>query len=105
MSVLITTGVLAAWGFSLLITLLGSGETFYEAAAMLVTFVLFGHWMEMKSRRGTTDALRALFNLVPPSASVLRDGRERKEATGFIGLITHRNHLIEGLSQGAIKGF
>ena len=105
MSVLITTGVLAAWGFSLLITLLGSGETFYEAAAMLVTFVLFGHWMEMKSRRGTTEALRALFNLVPPTASVLRDGRERKEATGFIGLITHRNHLIEGLSQGAIKGF
>src|SRR5579885_193661 len=32
MSVLIATGVLAAWGFSLLITVLGEGETFYEAA-------------------------------------------------------------------------
>src|SRR5919202_924808 len=84
MSVLITIGVLAAWGFSLLITLLGSGETFYEAAAMLVTFVLFGHWMEMKSRRGTTDALRALFNLVPPTASVLRDGREMELPTSAI---------------------
>src|SRR5215203_5278498 len=75
MSVLIATGVLAAYLFSVLITFLG-GETFYEAAAMLVTFVLFGHWMEMRSRRGTTDALRALFDLVPPQATVIRDGEE-----------------------------
>ncbi len=75
MSVLIATGVLAAYLFSVLITSLG-GETFYEAAAMLVTFVLFGHWMEMRSRRGTNDALRALFDLVPPQATVIRDGEE-----------------------------
>ncbi|HET6660009.1 MAG TPA: heavy metal translocating P-type ATPase [Rubrobacter sp.] len=75
MSVLIATGVLAAYIFSVLITFLG-GETFYEAAAMLVTFVLFGHWMEMRSRRGTNDALRALFDLVPPQATVIRDGEE-----------------------------
>src|SRR5919106_1305309 len=75
MSVLIATGVLAAYLFSVLITFLG-GETFYEAAAMLVTFVLFGHWMEMRSRRGTNDALRALFDLVPPQATVVRDGDE-----------------------------
>src|SRR5215212_3520854 len=75
MSVLIATGVLAAYLFSVLITFIG-GETFYEAAAMLVTFVLFGHWMEMRSRRGTNDALRALFDLVPPQATVIRDGEE-----------------------------
>jgi Cu2+-exporting ATPase len=75
MSVLIATGVLAAYLFSVLITFLG-GETFYEAAAMLVTFVLFGHWMEMRSRRGTNDALRALFDLVPPQATVIRGGEE-----------------------------
>src|ERR671912_355527 len=75
MSVLIAIGVLAAYLFSVLITFLG-GETFYEAAAMLVTFVLFGHWMEMRSRRGTSDALRALFDLVPPQATVIRDGEE-----------------------------
>src|SRR5215216_1728479 len=75
MSVLIATGVLAAYLFSVLITFLG-GETFYEAAAMLVTFVLFGHWMEMRSRRGTNDALRALFDLVPPQATVIQDGQE-----------------------------
>lgn len=76
MAVLIATGVLAAYLFSVLLTLIGSNEVFFEAAAMLVTFVLFGHWMEMKSRRGTTDALRALFALVPPTALVVRDGQE-----------------------------
>lgn len=42
MSVLIATGVLAAYLFSVLILFVG-GEAFFEAAAMLVTFVLFGH--------------------------------------------------------------
>ena len=75
MSVLIAVGVLAAWSFSVLITVIG-GETFYEAAVLLVTFVLFGHWMEMKARRGTTDSLRALFDIVPPKATVIRNGAE-----------------------------
>lgn len=76
MAVLIAVGITAAYAFSVVLTLTGSQESFYEAAAMLTTFVLFGHWMEMKSRRGTTDALQALFNLVPPQARVMRDGKE-----------------------------
>jgi P-type Cu2+ transporter len=83
MSVLIAVGVLAAWSFSALITVIG-GETFYEAAVLLVTFVLFGHWMEMKARRGTTDSLRALFDIVPPKATVLRDGQEVEVPTSEI---------------------
>jgi Cu2+-exporting ATPase len=77
MSVLIAVGVLAAWLSSVFLTIVGD-ETFFEAAAMLVTFVLFGHWMEMKSRKGTSDSLRALFDIVPPSATVIRDGEERE---------------------------
>jgi Cu2+-exporting ATPase len=84
MSVLIATGVLAAYVASLVLMALGGQEVFFEAAAMLVTFVLFGHWMEMKSRRGTTDALRALFDLVPPMATVLRDGAEVEVPTAEI---------------------
>ena len=76
MSVLIAVGVLAAYLASVYLTISGSKELFYEAAAMLVTFVLFGHWMEMKSRRGSSDALHALFNLVPPKARVLRSDNE-----------------------------
>jgi Cu2+-exporting ATPase len=76
MSVLIATGVLAAYFASIYLSFTPEATVFYEAAAMLVTFVLFGHWMEMKSRRGTSDALRALFDLVPPTATVLRNGQE-----------------------------
>ncbi len=76
MAVLIAVGITAAYGFSILLTLVGSADSYYEAAAMLITFVLFGHWMEMKSRRGTTDALQALFNLVPPQARIFKDGKE-----------------------------
>ncbi len=84
MSVLIAVGVLAAYLFSVIIPVLNAGETFYEAAAMLVTFVLFGHWMEMRSRRGTSDALQALFNLVPPKARVVRGGQVVEIATSEI---------------------
>ncbi len=76
MAVLIATGVLAAYFGSIYLSLQGTEETFYEAAAMLVTFVLFGHWLEMKSRKGTYDSLRALFDLVPPKATVIRNGKE-----------------------------
>src|SRR5258708_1561457 len=51
---------------------------------MLVTFVLFGHWMEMKARRGTTDALRALFDLTPPTARIVREGVEREVGTADV---------------------
>jgi Cu2+-exporting ATPase len=84
MSMLITTGVLAAYLSSVYLTIIGNPTAYYEAAAMLVTFVLFGHWMEMKSRRGTSDALRALFDLTPPMARVLRDGAEREVPTAEV---------------------
>ncbi len=86
MAVLIAVGITAAYGFSILLTLIGSMDSYYEAAAMLITFVLFGHWMEMKSRRGTTDALQALFNLVPPQARVFKDGKEILVSTSDIQL-------------------
>lgn len=86
MSVLIAVGISAAYFFSVVLTFLGSHDTFYEAAAMLITFVLFGHWMEMKSRRGTTDALQALFNLVPPKARIIKNGQEQLIFTSEVKL-------------------
>ncbi|MDO8461216.1 MAG: copper-translocating P-type ATPase [bacterium] len=86
MAVLIAVGITAAYGFSVVLTMLGSADSYYEAAALLITFVLFGHWMEMKSRRGTTDALQALFALVPPQARVLRNGKEELIPTAEVKL-------------------
>ena len=76
-------GILAAWLASVFLTVAGE-ETFFEAAGMLATFVLFGHWVEMKSRKGTSDSLRALFDIVPPTATVIRDGQEVELPTAQI---------------------
>src|SRR2546422_8397124 len=86
MSVLIATGITAAYGFSVLLTILQSADSYYEATALLITFVLFGHWLEMRSRRGTTDALEALLQLVPPQARVLREGKEILVPTSQVGV-------------------
>ena len=75
MPVLISTGVLTAYLSSLYLTIIGYGVTYYDASAMLVTFVLFGQWMMIKSQRGTTDALRALLALSPPTARLSEVGR------------------------------
>ena len=52
MSVLIATGVLAAWLSQRLPHRDRLSDGLLRGRRMLVTFVLFGHWMEMKSRRG-----------------------------------------------------
>jgi Cu2+-exporting ATPase len=77
MSVLVSLGILTSYLFSLGLTLFAPGqETFYEAAVMLAVFLLFGHWMEMKARRGSSDAVRKLLDLAPQTATVERDGRQ-----------------------------
>src|SRR5713101_3587959 len=79
MNVLVSLGVLVAYFFSVFVTFFAPQvETSYDAAAMLVTFVLFGHWMEMRSRRGSSDALNALLRLAPSQANVIgSDGEVR----------------------------
>ena len=72
MNVLVSLGVLVAYLFSVFATFFApTVDTSYDAATMLVTFVLFGHWMEMRSRRGSSDALSALLRLVPAQANVI----------------------------------
>ena len=72
MMVLVAVGVGAGWLYSLGITLSGGGEVFYEAATVLSAFVLLGHWFEMRARGGANEAIRALLNLAPPMATVIR---------------------------------
>ncbi len=76
MMVLVAVAIGAGWLYSLGITLTGGGEVFYEAATVLAAFVLLGHWFEMRARGGANDAIRALLDLAPPRAVVLRDGDE-----------------------------
>ena len=72
MMVLVAVAVGAGWLYSVAVTLSGGGEVFYEAAAVLTTFVLLGHWFEMRARGGANEAIRTLLELAPPKAVVVR---------------------------------
>jgi Cu2+-exporting ATPase len=74
MMVLVAVAVGAGWIYSLVVTVTGGGEVFYEAATVLASFVLLGHWFEMRARGGANDAIRTLLDLAPPTALVIRDG-------------------------------
>lgn len=50
MMVLVAVAVAAGWLYSVGVTLTGGGDVFYEAASVLTTFVLLGHWFEMRAR-------------------------------------------------------
>ncbi len=84
MMVLVAVAIAAGWLYSLSVTLTGGGEVFYEAAAVLTTFVLLGHWFEMRARGGANDAIRTLLDLAPPRATVIRDGAEVEVPTSEV---------------------
>jgi Cu+-exporting ATPase len=54
----------------------GRPPVYFEAAAAIVTLVLLGQVLELRARSRTGAAIRALLDLAPPTARVLRDGRE-----------------------------
>ncbi|MBW0273961.1 ATPase P [Nocardia sp. MH4] len=86
MMVLVSVGIGTGWLYSLYVTLTGGGEVFYEASTMLATFVLLGHWFEMRARGGANDAVSTLLDLSPPKAVVLRDGSEVEIPTADVAV-------------------
>jgi Cu2+-exporting ATPase len=84
MMVLVAVAVGAGWLYSLVVTLTGGGDTFYEAATVLAAFVLLGHWFEMRARGGANDAIRTLLDLAPPRATVIRDGQPVEVTTAEV---------------------
>ena len=84
MMVLVAVAIGAGWGYSVAVTFWIDGEVFYEAAAFLAAFVLLGHWLEMRARGGANEAIRALLDLAPPKAVVLRGGETLEVPTSEV---------------------
>ncbi|RPI08374.1 MAG: copper-translocating P-type ATPase, partial [Actinobacteria bacterium] len=84
MMVLVAVAIGTGWVYSVAATFWIEGEVFYEAAAFLAAFVLLGHWFEMRARGGANDAIRALLDLAPPMAVVIRDGEEHEVPTAEV---------------------
>jgi Cu2+-exporting ATPase len=86
MMVLVAVAIGVGWVYSVAATFFIEGEVFYEAAGMLATFVLLGHWFEMRARGGANDAIRTLLDLAPPKATVLRDGEPVEVPTADVAV-------------------
>ena len=93
---LIGTGVLAAYGYSVVATVApglfppsfaqhGHVGVYFEAAAVIVSLTLLGQLMELRARAQTSAAIKALLGLAPRTARVLRDdGREEDVDIGAL---------------------
>ena len=53
-----------------------SGNLYFESAAMILTLITFGKYLETKAKGKTGDAVRKLMDLAPKTAIVRKDGRE-----------------------------
>ena len=84
MAVLVVLSVGTGYVFSVGSTFFYPGVQFYEAVAVLLVFILLGHWLEMRARAGASTAIRALLDLAPPMATVLRDGQEVEVPTSEV---------------------
>ena len=60
------------------------GGQFFEAASVLLVFILLGHWMEMRARAGASSAIKALMDLTPAQATVVRNGAEVEVPTADV---------------------
>ena len=81
MAVLIVLSVGTGYIFSVGATFFFKSNQFYEASAVLLVFILLGHWLEMRARAGASSAIQALMKLTPAKALVVRNGAEVEIAT------------------------
>ncbi|MBT9540578.1 cation-translocating P-type ATPase [Thiobacillus sp.] len=84
MAVLVVMSVGTGYLFSVGATFFFTGVQFYEAVAVLLVFILLGHWLEMRARAGASAAIRTLLDLAPPMATVIREGHETQLPTAEV---------------------
>ncbi len=70
MDLLVTLGTLSAYSYSIAAILLGE-EVFFDTAAMIVTFILLGRFLEAGSRLKASNAINELLELQPHDAMLI----------------------------------
>ena len=81
MNSLVALGTFAAWGYSVVATFApgvlpaGTANVYYEAAAVIVTLILVGRFLEARAKGRTGEAIKRLVGLAPKSARIVRDGQ------------------------------
>jgi Cu+-exporting ATPase len=76
MDTLIAMGSSAAYFYSLAATFLISGHVYYETAALIITLIILGKYLEAKAKGRTSESMKRLLGLRAKTARVIRDGQE-----------------------------
>lgn len=76
MDTLIAIGTSAAYGYSLLSILGIFKEMYFDTAAIIITLILLGRYLEAKAKAHTSDAIKKLLGLAPKTARVVRGRKE-----------------------------
>lgn len=76
MDVLIAMGASAAYIDSLYFTFFETGHLYYDSAAMILTLITLGRFLEARAKGRASSAIQKLLELAPPEATVIRDGEE-----------------------------
>ena len=90
MNTLVSIGTNAAYFFSVAVTLwpgvfsATGAMPYYEASALLITFLVLGRMLEARARGGTSEAIRRLIALRPKTARVVRAGKEEDVPIGLV---------------------
>jgi heavy metal translocating P-type ATPase len=67
---LLLTGVLAAYAFSVVSIVRGAGHVYFEVACVILVLVTLGRWLEANGRAEATAALTGMAQLLPATARV-----------------------------------
>ena len=86
MDTLVSLGVIVAYVYSVIQLFIGGMDVYFEVAAVVPTIVLFGRWLEVRTRRSATDSVRALLSAIPETAEVRRDGLQLTIPTNQVKL-------------------
>ncbi|SEH78824.1 Cu2+-exporting ATPase [Halobacillus karajensis] len=79
MMTLIGLAIVVAYGYSSLVVFGWTGKNFFWELATLIDIMLLGHWIEMKSVMGASNALQELVKLMPHEAHRLKDNGETED--------------------------
>lgn len=78
MDLLVALGTSAAFGLSTYNLLRNTGHLYFESAAVIITLILLGKYLESRAKHRTSLAIRSLQALTPESARVRRNGQDQQ---------------------------
>ena len=76
MDVLVATGAVLAWCYSIYAMWTLKGEVYFDSVTMIITFVLVGKYLEVLSKKQAVDTLDKILGSMPTEATVVKNGEK-----------------------------